>query len=539
MAGLSDIHHELCLALALWNGADPILKERMFGLTGPAGQPRRGRQGVLVVPRRPAEPRPAAVALPLPAGGLPLPAADRRERPSGPRRPRVRAARHRRLRRRPLLDRRRHLRQGVARPTCSPGSPSRTTGRRRRRSTCCRRCGSATRGGWSDGDDVPSLSLDGDAVRRRPPAARRLPAARPRPASDGTAPSRRCSATTRRTRRGCSATTPITAYPEGRDQRPRRRRRRHGQPGRSGHEGGLVVPAHRAGRRTAELRLRLQPATVAAAPARRRGVVGEAVRRRAAGRDAEADEFYAAIAPDRHSTRSGCGSCARRAPGLVWSKQMYPYQVSRWLDGDPAQPAPPPGSPRRPQRRLAAPRRLRRARHARPVGVPVVRGLGPRVPRDPVGAPRPGVRQVPAARAAPRVVPAPQRRAARVRVELRRRQPARPRARRAARVRHRRRHRHRVPRAGLPEAAAQLHVVAQPSGPRRQQPVRRRLPRARQHQPARPLAPAAPASGSSRPTARRGWRTTPLAMLALAADPRRPTTPSTTTWSSSSSSSSC
>ncbi len=37
MAGISDIRHELCLALALWNGEDPILKERMFGLTGPQG----------------------------------------------------------------------------------------------------------------------------------------------------------------------------------------------------------------------------------------------------------------------------------------------------------------------------------------------------------------------------------------------------------------------------------------------------------------------------------------------------------------------
>src|SRR6188508_1190291 len=37
MAGLSDIRHELCLGLALWNGTDPILKERMFGLTGPQG----------------------------------------------------------------------------------------------------------------------------------------------------------------------------------------------------------------------------------------------------------------------------------------------------------------------------------------------------------------------------------------------------------------------------------------------------------------------------------------------------------------------
>jgi hypothetical protein len=34
MAGFSDVEQRLCLALALWNGRDPILKERMFGLTG-------------------------------------------------------------------------------------------------------------------------------------------------------------------------------------------------------------------------------------------------------------------------------------------------------------------------------------------------------------------------------------------------------------------------------------------------------------------------------------------------------------------------
>lgn len=37
MAGISDVRHELCLGLALWNGRDSILKERMFGLTGPQG----------------------------------------------------------------------------------------------------------------------------------------------------------------------------------------------------------------------------------------------------------------------------------------------------------------------------------------------------------------------------------------------------------------------------------------------------------------------------------------------------------------------
>ena len=37
LAGFSDVEGRLCLALALWNGRDPILKERIFGLTGNEG----------------------------------------------------------------------------------------------------------------------------------------------------------------------------------------------------------------------------------------------------------------------------------------------------------------------------------------------------------------------------------------------------------------------------------------------------------------------------------------------------------------------
>jgi hypothetical protein len=37
LAGISDRHGILCFALALWNGRDPILKERLFGLTGSEG----------------------------------------------------------------------------------------------------------------------------------------------------------------------------------------------------------------------------------------------------------------------------------------------------------------------------------------------------------------------------------------------------------------------------------------------------------------------------------------------------------------------
>src|SRR3990170_2394882 len=37
LAGISDNHQRLCFAVALWNGRDPILKERLFGLTGSEG----------------------------------------------------------------------------------------------------------------------------------------------------------------------------------------------------------------------------------------------------------------------------------------------------------------------------------------------------------------------------------------------------------------------------------------------------------------------------------------------------------------------
>ena len=37
LLGFCDRQCRLCFALALWNGRDPILKERLFGLTGPEG----------------------------------------------------------------------------------------------------------------------------------------------------------------------------------------------------------------------------------------------------------------------------------------------------------------------------------------------------------------------------------------------------------------------------------------------------------------------------------------------------------------------
>ncbi|MFY9891739.1 MAG: hypothetical protein WAK71_25760, partial [Streptosporangiaceae bacterium] len=97
---------------------------------------------------------------------------------------------------------------------------------------------------------------------------------------------------------------------------------------------------------TAELRLRLRPApakapTAKAAAASAAAGLGADFGTVMAGRRAEADEFYAELTP---ATASSDESMVMRQAfgGMLWSKQLYYYDVSRWLDGDPTQPTPPP-----------------------------------------------------------------------------------------------------------------------------------------------------------------------------------------------------
>jgi hypothetical protein len=55
----------------------------------------------------------------------------------------------------------------------------------------------------------------------------------------------------------------------------------------------------------------------------------------------EAEEFYAGIIPQDVSEDTQC-VMRQSIGGLLWSKQFYHYVVKQWLDGDPAQPPPPP-----------------------------------------------------------------------------------------------------------------------------------------------------------------------------------------------------
>jgi hypothetical protein len=82
----------------------------------------------------------------------------------------------------------------------------------------------------------------------------------------------------------------------------------------------------------AEVRLRLMPSRIAGAFVDFDEVFD--VRQR------EADDFYTTVIPNDLS--GDAQSVMRQAlAGLLWSKQFYHYVVRNWLEGDPAQPAPP------------------------------------------------------------------------------------------------------------------------------------------------------------------------------------------------------
>ena len=150
-------------------------------------QPRRGRQGVLVVPGLHARPtRGCAGATTTRRRAFPyddLVADNARARP---RRARVRAGRHRHLRRGPVLGGRRRLRQGRAdrhvhadhRRQPRPGAGHACT--------CCRRCGSATpgRGGCPAATTSRRSTADGRPAGRRAPHARPARARRRRHAAE-------------------------------------------------------------------------------------------------------------------------------------------------------------------------------------------------------------------------------------------------------------------------------------------------------------------------------------------------------------------
>jgi hypothetical protein len=333
MAGISDIRHALCLALALWNGNDPILKERMFGLTGPQGNHGEDVKEYWWY-----------------LEGLPSHALlkwryhyPQAEFPYG------QLVNHGRGLRDPELE---LLDTGVfdgdrywsVDVTYAKASPTEVLMRIELENhgpdeatlhvlpTLWFR----NTWSWDPGAQRPRIERDGSSlvVADHRLAGYRLDGA---PGPDGSAPEALLCENESNAPRvfGSVATTPYpkdgindhvvagaaTVNPDG-----------------LGTKGALRHVLTVAAGGKAELRLRLhQPERKTAATANWAGAAFDKV---LAAREADADEFYAALAPagtDAERMRILRQACA----GLVWSKQMYPYDVRRWLDGDPGQPAPP------------------------------------------------------------------------------------------------------------------------------------------------------------------------------------------------------
>ena len=79
LGGISDDGQRLCFALALWNGRDPILKERLFGLTNSEGNHGEDVKEYYFYLDSHADALVHEVPLQVPAGGVPVPRPGRDE----------------------------------------------------------------------------------------------------------------------------------------------------------------------------------------------------------------------------------------------------------------------------------------------------------------------------------------------------------------------------------------------------------------------------------------------------------------------------
>ena len=230
------------------------------------------------------------------------------------------------------------------------------------------------------------------------------------------------------------------------------------------------------------------------------GIFDESFEAIFADRMREADEFYATVVPADLS-EDGKNVMRQAFGGLLWSKQFYHYVVRDWLEGDPAFPSPPQG---RKHGRNSEWKHLYNADvismpdkweypwyaawdlafHCVPLALVDSEFAKEQLTLDGTGMVHASERSTPS-----------------VRVGLWRRESAGSCMGRVASVQDReeasRRRRSRLPATYLSQAAAQLHVVGEPQGRRRPQRVPGRLPRSGQHRSLR----------SERPTAyRRAYR---------------------------------
>jgi mannosylglycerate hydrolase MGH1-like protein/glycosyl hydrolase family 63 len=344
LAGFSDIHQNLCLGLALWNGRDAFLKERLFGLTGPEGN--HGEDVKEHWWYTDAVPSHAWNTWRYHYPQAPFPYDE------------LRAENARRDRRAPeyeildtgIFDQDRYWVTEVTYAKSDDAADLlieiRVTNAGQDADTIHLLPTAWFRNTWSwDGSAKPALRIADSGTGAAAGAASGVDIDHPflgalellaGTASDGTAPTPLfCENETNN--ETCFSCQSVTRYPKD---------------GINDHvvSGAATVNPSQAGTKcafwytltigpeeSATVRLRLRPKQSGAARVRSFGQAFDDV---LAKRKAEADEFYRALTPAGASADEA--SVMRQAfAGMLWSKQFYHYNVATWLDGDPAQPAPP------------------------------------------------------------------------------------------------------------------------------------------------------------------------------------------------------
>ena len=397
--GICDRHQHICFALALWNGRDPILKERLFGLTGNEGNHGEDvKECYYYLDSTPTHSY-MKFLYKYPQAAFPYAQLVEENRRRGTRTTASSSCST------PASS------TTTATSTCSSSTPRpiaediliritrrRTAGRKRADCTCCRPSGSATPGRGATDEPKPSLrrcraTPHVDRARASPSYGKRwlyfdgsAGAAVHRERDQRRAPLRRPTTRRRTSKDG------INDYVV------------HGDadavnPAQHGHQGRRALPARRRRRaRRAIVRLRLTNPTAS------RDAFGDDFDAVFADRMREADEFYAASS--QPISRDDARNVMRQAfAGLLWSKQFYHYVVARLAGRRSGRAAAAAGARKHGRnQRLDAPLQRRRHLDAGQVGVSVVRGLGPRVPLRPARAGRPRVRQGAARAAAARMV---------------------------------------------------------------------------------------------------------------------------------------
>ncbi len=334
LAGFCDVHQRLCLGLALWNGRDPILKERAFGLTGPQGN--HGEDVKEYWWYLDATPSHSWNRWRYHYPQRAFPYQDLLD---------TNARRNRYEPEYELLDTGvfdddRYWIVEVHYAKAGPDDILMTvqvTNAGPEADTLHVLPTAWFRNTWAWGDDEvrPSAHASGPrsvALEHPVVGAMELSAA---PGPDGADPTMLfCDNETNTSR--LYGTDPLTAYPkDGINDRVVDGAATI-NPDNVGSKCAfwyrLSVPAGQ----TVELRVRLRPAgNDRAGPA-----LDAEFAAITAARRAEADEFYAELTPAGASADEAM-VLRQASAGMLWSKQLFYYDVARWLDGDPGQPAPP------------------------------------------------------------------------------------------------------------------------------------------------------------------------------------------------------